>query len=201
MKYYLITVLTAVILLFMSCSDSPEKVLGALSKVRIEPSDCQNCTRCTTEFSCPREAISVKNDKAVINTESCVSCKLCINDFKCPYGAIIDYADVIRPSVPADLYIADSNSVSLTLSFGESGDDLNKGRASYYRLQMSRYANFQPDTVIYEGKDGNQWLDIFNLISDTDYYFRVTASDEAGNISDPAEIKGRTLPAAKGALQ
>ena len=43
--------------------------------------DLEKCTGCgTCEESCPVEAITVENEKAVVDPETCVGCGTCIEE-------------------------------------------------------------------------------------------------------------------------
>lgn len=50
----------------------------------IDENKCTGCETCVDE--CPAEAISMKNDKAVVNNDLCVDCGSCVD--VCPAEAI-----------------------------------------------------------------------------------------------------------------
>ncbi len=52
--------------------------------VKVIPDDCVGCETCVPE--CPVEAISMKDDKAVIDQAKCTKCKACVE--ACPVEAI-----------------------------------------------------------------------------------------------------------------
>jgi len=51
---------------------------------KVETEKCTGCGVCIEV--CPPEAISLSNDKAVINKDTCAECGLCVD--QCPNGAI-----------------------------------------------------------------------------------------------------------------
>ena len=51
--------------------------------VNINKSKCTGCGDCVDV--CPVEALSIENDKAVVNDE-CIDCGVCIDE--CPSGAL-----------------------------------------------------------------------------------------------------------------
>ena len=52
--------------------------------VRVEPEECVGCETCVPV--CPVEAISMKEEKAVIDQETCTECEACVAS--CPVEAI-----------------------------------------------------------------------------------------------------------------
>jgi NAD-dependent dihydropyrimidine dehydrogenase PreA subunit len=52
--------------------------------VKVHPDECVGCETCVPE--CPVEAISMQDDKAVIDQDACTQCKNCIDI--CPVEAI-----------------------------------------------------------------------------------------------------------------
>jgi NAD-dependent dihydropyrimidine dehydrogenase PreA subunit len=58
--------------------------------VRIDSARCTGCGTCVDV--CPRQAISIDNDVAVLNEEACVNCGACATT--CPTGAIHELAPV-----------------------------------------------------------------------------------------------------------
>jgi len=52
--------------------------------VKIEADECVGCETCVPE--CPVEAISMVEDKAVIDQETCTQCQTCVET--CPVDAI-----------------------------------------------------------------------------------------------------------------
>lgn len=47
---------------------------------------CRGCKKCAVAESCPTKAVSVVNEKALIDTSKCTSCGVCVG--KCPFGAV-----------------------------------------------------------------------------------------------------------------
>ena len=47
---------------------------------------CRGCKRCLVAESCPTEAVSIVDGKAVINSDKCTRCGVCVG--KCPFGAV-----------------------------------------------------------------------------------------------------------------
>jgi len=54
--------------------------------VKVKADDCVGCETCVP--ACPVEAISMADDKAVIDQETCTSCGTCIGE--CPVEAIVE---------------------------------------------------------------------------------------------------------------
>ncbi|MEJ2307073.1 MAG: 4Fe-4S binding protein [candidate division WOR-3 bacterium] len=52
--------------------------------VTIDKKKCIGCGDCVDV--CPVEALSLKNEKAVVDSEECIDCGACVNT--CPEGAI-----------------------------------------------------------------------------------------------------------------
>lgn len=52
--------------------------------VRVEPEECVGCETCVPV--CPVEAISMQDEKAVIDQETCTECEACVES--CPVEAI-----------------------------------------------------------------------------------------------------------------
>ena len=52
--------------------------------VRVEPDECVGCETCVPV--CPVEAITMQDDKAVIDQETCTQCETCVSS--CPVEAI-----------------------------------------------------------------------------------------------------------------
>lgn len=52
--------------------------------VKVDAEECVGCETCVPE--CPVEAISMKDDKAVIDQETCTECETCVE--VCPTDAI-----------------------------------------------------------------------------------------------------------------
>ncbi|MBQ6947161.1 MAG: 4Fe-4S dicluster domain-containing protein, partial [Clostridia bacterium] len=46
---------------------------------------CRGCKKCAIESACPSKAVTVKDGKAVQDSEKCLSCGVCLG--KCPFGA------------------------------------------------------------------------------------------------------------------
>jgi len=53
--------------------------------VKVDAEECVGCETCVPV--CPVEAISMVEDKAVINQETCNQCETCVDE--CPVEAII----------------------------------------------------------------------------------------------------------------
>ena len=51
---------------------------------KVDKKKCTGCDACVEE--CPSEAISMANEKAVINADACVDCGICVDI--CPVEAI-----------------------------------------------------------------------------------------------------------------
>ena len=51
---------------------------------KVDVATCTGCESCVD--SCPSEAISMEDDKAVIDVEKCVDCGVCVDE--CPVEAI-----------------------------------------------------------------------------------------------------------------
>jgi len=51
---------------------------------KVDEEKCNGCESCMEE--CPSEAISMVDDKAVVNAEACIDCGVCVD--ACPEGAI-----------------------------------------------------------------------------------------------------------------
>lgn len=54
---------------------------------------CKGCKRCAVLESCPCRAVSIVNEKAVIDREKCTDCGVCIG--KCPFGAVPKEAESV----------------------------------------------------------------------------------------------------------
>jgi Fe-S-cluster-containing hydrogenase component 2 len=54
--------------------------------VKVKADDCVGCETCVP--ACPVEAISMADDKAVIDQETCTGCGTCIGE--CPVEAIVE---------------------------------------------------------------------------------------------------------------
>jgi ferredoxin len=52
--------------------------------VRVDPDECVGCETCVPV--CPVEAITMQDDKAVIDQETCTQCEACVST--CPVEAI-----------------------------------------------------------------------------------------------------------------
>lgn len=52
--------------------------------VKVNADECVGCETCVP--ACPVEAISMDDDKAVIDQETCTQCKTCVDE--CPVEAI-----------------------------------------------------------------------------------------------------------------
>lgn len=52
--------------------------------LKVDAEKCTGCGICVE--GCPVEAISLKNDKAVIDESTCIECGLCVDE--CPNDAI-----------------------------------------------------------------------------------------------------------------
>ena len=52
--------------------------------VKVDPDECVGCETCVP--ACTVEAITMDDDKAVINQETCTQCKTCVDE--CPVEAI-----------------------------------------------------------------------------------------------------------------
>jgi len=63
--------------------------------IRIDKAKCTGCGSCVD--ACPRQAITIRDDVAIINEDLCIQCGICIN--ACPVGAI-------REVVPAYVKLA-----------------------------------------------------------------------------------------------
>ncbi|MBP7563957.1 MAG: 4Fe-4S binding protein [Candidatus Cloacimonetes bacterium] len=57
---------------------------GALGRVYVQKSKCVSCQDCVK--TCPVNAVSIVQNKAVIDTEKCINCNLCVK--ACTYQAI-----------------------------------------------------------------------------------------------------------------
>ncbi len=57
---------------------------GGLGKVYVQKSKCVSCLDCVK--TCPVNAVSIVQNKAVIDTEKCINCNLCVK--ACTYQAI-----------------------------------------------------------------------------------------------------------------
>ena len=53
--------------------------------VKVNADECVGCETCVP--ACPVEAISMDDDKAVIDQETCTQCKTCVDE--CPVEAIV----------------------------------------------------------------------------------------------------------------
>lgn len=64
----------------IACDECP------VTEITVSPA-CRGCiaTRCVN--TCPKDAISIVNHRAVIDHSKCISCGKCVN--ACPYGAIV----------------------------------------------------------------------------------------------------------------
>lgn len=51
---------------------------------KVDKDKCTGCGTCVD--TCPVEAITLKEEKAVIDEETCIDCGTCVDD--CPEGAI-----------------------------------------------------------------------------------------------------------------
>ena len=60
-------------------------IFAGNAKHTVKADKCIGCKLCVSE--CPTKAISMKNNKAVIDPAKCVNCGLCVK--KCPTKAII----------------------------------------------------------------------------------------------------------------
>lgn len=76
----------------VACDECP------VTEITIGPS-CRGClaTRCLN--SCPKDAIEIKNHRAVINHDKCISCGRCVS--ACQYGAIMKTQRPCERSCPA----------------------------------------------------------------------------------------------------
>ncbi len=54
---------------------------------------CRGCKKCAVQESCPAQAVSVENGKAVIDRKQCTNCGVCVG--KCPFGAVPSDADAV----------------------------------------------------------------------------------------------------------
>ncbi len=54
---------------------------------------CRGCKKCIVEKSCPSKAVSVVNNKAVIDAGKCKDCGVCVG--KCPFGAVPKEAEAV----------------------------------------------------------------------------------------------------------
>lgn len=68
-------------------------ILAQVSKYQVNPKQCIGCGLCVQSKSCPTNAISMKNGKAIIDADKCISCGICQNgnqsNYKgCPVDAI-----------------------------------------------------------------------------------------------------------------
>lgn len=61
-------------------------------KLAVDENKCTGCKKCIQ--GCSFDAISMKNDIAVINYEICSACGACIN--YCPHGVLIFQEELSR---------------------------------------------------------------------------------------------------------
>lgn len=59
-------------------------IFAASIKPFVSLKDCVGCGDCVTY--CPVNAITIKNEKAIIDQKKCIDCKLCVTS--CTYNAI-----------------------------------------------------------------------------------------------------------------
>ena len=64
--------------------DIPTSVARSSFRPSIEPESCNGCEACVAV--CPMDALSLEDDKAVLNDSRCIGCGLCISE--CPLEAI-----------------------------------------------------------------------------------------------------------------
>ena len=56
-----------------------------------DPEQCKSCANCQVFTSCPMQAVSMVDGKAVIDDAKCTSCGVCLG--KCPFGALQNDAE------------------------------------------------------------------------------------------------------------
>ena len=52
---------------------------------------CHGCKKCAVAENCPMKAVSIKDGKAMIDSDKCIGCGVCVG--KCPFSAVPKEAD------------------------------------------------------------------------------------------------------------
>ncbi|MBI4426967.1 MAG: fibronectin type III domain-containing protein [Candidatus Magasanikbacteria bacterium] len=112
--------------------------------------------------------------------------------------------DIIAPAAVSNLSAGSATDSSITLSWTAPGDDGNSGTASFYDIRFSSAnitdANWSDATSITNAPTPqiagtSQSVVVFGLSADTQYYFALKTSDEAGNVSALSNVpSAATLP-------
>lgn len=111
--------------------------------------------------------------------------------------ATTEAPDTIPPVAVRDLSSAGSKTTSITLRWTASGDDGEKGQASYYKIGYSTQPidenNWSNVSVLSDSPSpkpvgGKETVTVTGLVPETRYYFALKSMDESGNISSLSNV-------------
>ncbi len=191
------------IITIWGCSDDLTKTNDPDKYPRIEFSYCTACYECINDFNCPRDAIRIDelSGKVYIDQDRCISCYDCLNEFECRFEAITRLPDVISPASPQDMEIVSDSIGIVEINFTAPGDDSLLGIAYLYKLEILDITGNQVETDFipplphYSGSPEN-WK-IYGLPENDTLHVHISAKDEVGHISAPAEemiiVKGEYI--------
>ncbi|WP_456407286.1 monomeric [FeFe] hydrogenase [Caldithrix abyssi] len=72
---------------------------------------CQHCLAHPCVLNCPKNAITIESDRAVIDEEKCVKCGICVKI--CPFNAIIEVHKPCEYACPTGAITTDENNIAV----------------------------------------------------------------------------------------